>query len=333
MVSQDYRQQLVEIQDLMRKGQDDQAMSRIKSLFSKTQKKDVDLKAWLYLQEGKIYRKRRHYHYALHALERSKALKRNKEVGKLIKRIEMKLHSIQHERSEMNSYRDSRDTGIASQFTGQIKIAYIYLDDQRWSQWSGKNRSRNRIHLNRVIQWYRNKAAEYGIQDLSFSVRYFILKPKGKLSVDVVQNFRFFSRATKQLASQLGFKTVDQFYADLKSGNPEAEIALVFHANSDARSFARVCRAGVKSSRCHNEYAMVTSKIGDWTLEYAQAHEILHLFGARDLYNIREARDYAVTDVMNYISSDLQYSDISPITAWAIGWQDELPQTPFKVEH
>lgn len=333
MVSQDYSEQLAEIQSLMKKRDYDQAMSRIKSLFVKAQKKDVDLKAWLYLQEGKIHRKRRHFHYALEALDSSRFLKKNKDVLRLIKWTEMELNSVQHERSEKDAYTDSRNTGMAKKFIGPIQVAYIYLDDQRWSRWSGKNRSRNRVHLNRVIQWYREKAERYGVSDLTFNVRYFILKPRGELSVDEVRNYGFYSRATKQLVSQLGFKTVDDFYKDLKSGNPDTQIAIVFHANNDARSFARSCRAGFSSRRCHHEFAMVTSKVSNWTLEYAQAHEILHLFGAKDLYNIRKARDYAVTDVMNYISSDLTYSDISPITAWAIGWQNELPKTPFKVEH
>ncbi|MCW9017774.1 MAG: hypothetical protein OQJ89_12460, partial [Kangiellaceae bacterium] len=62
-----------------------------------------------------------------------------------------------------------------------------------------------------------------------------------------------------------------------------------------------------------------------------QAHEMLHVFGADDLYSIKGAREYAVTDIMNYQSKKLSDSQIHPVTAYAIGWQKEPPKSPFKI--
>lgn len=67
-------------------------------------------------------------------------------------------------------------------------------------------------------------------------------------------------------------------------------------------------------------------------IEQVQAHEILHVFGADDLYHISKAKNFAVTDIMNYYSSDINYATIDPITAWAIGWRG-LPIVPFNVEN
>ncbi len=99
--------------------------------------------------------------------------------------------------------------------------------------------------------------------------------------------------------------------------------------------FARTCPASAQYQGCKYEYVMLTEKMNanhqSWAMTQTQSHEMLHLFGAADLYNINQAKDFAVTDLMNYYSSDLKYADITPITAWAIGW-GELPPTPFKVD-
>ncbi len=80
---------------------------------------------------------------------------------------------------------------------------------------------------------------------------------------------------------------------------------------------------------------MLTEKMNhnafSWATQQVQSHEILHLFGASDLYNIKAAKNYAMTDLMNYYSQELKYATIEPITAWAIGWAN-LPKTPFNVE-
>ena len=57
----------------------------------------------------------------------------------------------------------------------------------------------------------------------------------------------------------------------------------------------------------------------------------MHVFGAADLYNIKNATNYAVTDIMNYQSKQLQNSDVASITAYAIGWQEKPPNAPFTI--
>ena len=68
------------------------------------------------------------------------------------------------------------------------------------------------------------------------------------------------------------------------------------------------------------------------SMGYAQAHEALHLFGADDLYNIEQARYYAVRDIMNYPASILDASTIDDITAYSIGLTDQKPKTPFEIK-
>lgn len=66
-------------------------------------------------------------------------------------------------------------------------------------------------------------------------------------------------------------------------------------------------------------------------IHYAQAHEMMHVFGAADLYNIKDAGRYSVTDIMNFQSKQLENSNIEPITAYAIGWRKKPPMAPFDI--
>jgi hypothetical protein len=68
------------------------------------------------------------------------------------------------------------------------------------------------------------------------------------------------------------------------------------------------------------------------SLQYAQAHESLHLFGADDLYNISNAKYYAVRDIMNYPSSLLQANTLEALTAWSVGLDTHKPATPFRIK-
>ena len=66
------------------------------------------------------------------------------------------------------------------------------------------------------------------------------------------------------------------------------------------------------------------------------AHEILHVFGAHDLYNgeeySREVTDYIAAsypdEIMRSVAGEGKISEqISRITAYHLGWIDEIPET------
>ena len=68
------------------------------------------------------------------------------------------------------------------------------------------------------------------------------------------------------------------------------------------------------------------------TADATYAHEVLHLFGAGDLYfpydtdsgRKREAQAQFPNDVMLRVDYDLKGLDIGEFTAYRIGWRDQL---------
>ncbi|MCO4787435.1 MAG: hypothetical protein KC467_16155 [Marinomonas atlantica] len=321
----------VEIEKLMAGGNYDVAMEKIESSLTLDLKNDPQGAAWLYKTQSTIYLKRRHLHHAIAAADKSLELKPNAWLKKSRARWMNGLNSSQHERTDYDYYHNYRNRGISTTLDGKINVAYIYLDDGRWSQWTLKNRARNTTHMARVEGWLREQASGYGVNNIQLNVRYFMLKPKKTITPSGVRGRHYMSQNLERLSHQLGFPNGFAFIREIRGPDPDTKVAIVFHANAKARSFARICHSSTTKHNCIEEYVMLTADINHWKLEFTQAHEFLHLFGAADLYNIKKAKNYAVTDVMNYTSSDLKYANILPITAWAVGW-GKLPKTPFKVE-
>ena len=130
--------------------------------------------------------------------------------------------------------------------------------------------------------------------------------------------------------SKLGFDTPSQFLKKMKQEEQADNAMLFLHLNKQARSFALPCTY----RWCEEEYTFILEPIKDprWqSLHYTIAHEGLHLFGADDLYNIENAKSYATNDIMHYASRYLEDSEIDSLTAYAIGWSDFKPHTPFPI--
>lgn len=310
----------------------DDAMPLISKLLKNTTETETPLKAWLLTEQGRIFQQRRHFHHAINAYKQAKHYMRDtKHHSQHIKHLQAIIDGMQTERHLNSHYLDARNIGMARQLKHQVTIAYFYLDDNKWTKWSAKTRQQNQLNLEQVTQWYKEQAAEYGIDNLDIKVRYFFIRSPNGIAKEWLRAPAFFSQAQHLITQQLGYQNFTEFSQVLTADSPFHQLALVFHANNQSRSFASVCH-----NRCHTEYVMLTEKMNNnpfaWATSQVQSHEILHLFGAMDLYTIRQAKDFAVTDLMNYYSQSLKYATIDPITAWAIGWQAHLPKTPFKVD-
>ncbi|TKB50262.1 hypothetical protein FCL40_03620 [Ferrimonas sediminicola] len=323
---------LAQIIELVEQERADAAYEAIAGLLPEITTAEV--KQYLYKLRAKIEVDRRHYHYAAASLTLAQQAGDHSMVtADRIDQLKGWIGKMQQERALDDGYRDARNNGIAGELKGQVTILYLYLNDNRWSKWSGRERQQNRQYLQQVTGWYQRRAQEYGLAKPSFDTRFFFLTaPKG-ITKEWLRSKRFFSDAQQLIARQLGYGSMKEF-VDTKA--PSGEVALVFHSNGEARSFALSCRNKQTAPQCHYEYAMLTEKVSPGArhtfIPQVQAHEMLHLFGAADLYRIRNARDYAVTDIMNYYSDTLGHATIDPITAWSIGWA-QVPDAPFEIEN
>lgn len=327
--------QITAISNLLSAKSYDAALSAIDSEIAK-QKQNPTLSnallAWLYETKAVIHANRYHFHFAIAAMKQSFALQQSVQKTKHIDDWQAYIDNNQTERNKRTRYISGNNLGLAKTLTNKITVAYIYINDNANHEWTAQRRLLNQTLFDNVLAFYQREGERYQQGKLDIDVRYFVMRsPKG-IGKNMLRKYGTFTFLQQHFLQQSNYRDFDEFIADLQ-GKEQREVAIVFHTNHQARSYAFRCKKNDGS--CGFEHAMLTEDISlkkqAWLIPQVQAHEILHLFGADDLYQIRQAKDFAVTDIMNYHSRELRYASIDPITAWAIGWR-ERPQTPFNVE-
>jgi hypothetical protein len=325
-----------EVNLLIEQKQFDAAISLIEQELSSTKSLEEPRKCvWLLERQADVHEYAYHFHYAIDSLKRANKIKYKKHNQDRIEHWQDYINRHQKERHLKDSYHSGLSNGMSAELSGQVNIAYVYIEDRQNNKWTGKRRLENQASIDRVLDWYKREAKKYGKPAPTFKVRYFVIQSPRGVEKSWLRKTSTFSYLTELLLKHTKYTHFDQFLRFMQGGNNQENVALIFHSNFQNRSYASRCHSKDIARHCKYEYVMLTEDIANkkfsWVIPQVQAHEILHLFGAADLYNIKQAKDYAVTDVMNYYSSDLTYSTIEPITAWAIGWQTK-PHAPFRAE-
>jgi len=324
---------------------------------------DKSILRLLHILAAEIHQSRWHFTYAIKSLNKAQRLVFDSQVSKDIKRLRSHLSQIDQERGLKTQYIATKNTGPSKYLNGRILVAYVFVDDGLSTRWSNKTKFKSLQVLQSTQSWQIEKAKQYNISGIEFVNRTYVAR-KNPLLKQLKSNkmnlprtkvetvtFKSSNKAINQFVistmNSLGAKDVNEFLLKEMKKNQVTQAVLILHTNQDQRSFARRCGYthqrqiqvnGVNKtelfSNCTDEYVMLMEKVkrNRWDkLHYAQAHEVMHVFGAADLYNIKNAINYAVTDIMNYQSKQLQNSDVASITAYAIGWQEKQPNAPFTI--
>ena len=204
-------------------------------------------------------------------------------------------------------------------------MAYVFVDDGIKTRWSNKTKQRSLQIMSQVQHWQREKAKIFNINNIEFINKTFVARRNPRFKT--VNNVTFKSSATDiamfvdSIAESLGEKSIGDFIEKQIKVSGAEQGVVYLHTNIEQRSFAQRCaythqrkfysNGQYKTemfSDCKNEYVMLMEKVkrNRWDkMHYTQAHEMMHVFGAADLYNIKNASHYAVTDIMNLQSKRL----------------------------
>ncbi|WP_163936130.1 hypothetical protein [Paraferrimonas sp. SM1919] len=286
-------------------------------------------KGVLISQLADIYKSRYHFYKAMTLL--SKYESSYPEFSSKIKGINSQFESWQSERNTNLGYRSGRGNGTTGHMKGKVNVVYVHISDRKSKNklWNTQLINRNKGNLSSVKDWLLQQAHLYNVSnfDINFHIHAVALHKGITSKWFRTQGFEFYFKSV--FAKDIGFENSQQMLKHY-SNNGRNEVAFVFHLNYSERSWAYRC--GAETGYCNFlEFAMITEKPEDKYTPQVIAHEILHLFGSPDLYLIPYAKHFATTDVMNYYSSDLKWSAISPVTAWVIGWSEEHGKVPFKI--
>ena len=288
-------------------------------------KTHLHLRLWQYADAKMALTKAMHYASAKQYLELQK---QSDWLDNIVERSNI-------ERNKFSSYTASPNVGPSGKFTGEIGIIHLFLQDKSSKDWGLKQRTISLTAMDNAKDWFKSEADKYG-KSVDFKQRVYLIDRNPaikRLSLGTnKKQYRYANAIVKLAVNQLGEKTVLGFLYKHKKLMQVNEVMLLVHLNMKGRSFAKRCLF-----RCAamGEYTYILEEavIKKWqSMEYAQAHESLHLFGADDLYNIKQSTYFATRDIMNYQSKYLDASVIEPVTAYSIGLITEKPETPFKIK-
>ena len=270
------------------------------------------------------------------ALEYAKTRDEKNKLSMLLNEAQRVLEAVNDERAQRQVYLASPHSGPAASLTGKVVLIYLFIKDKNSGDWSLRNRTHTINTWQRVEKWITNKAEAYGSK-LDFSKRLFLLDRQpdiNRLRVgDVSQQFMNVEQVVNTVARHFGYSDILAFTNKIKQEEQADQAIVILHLAKGGRSFASRCMGYCGKGNSEFVFLMEQTNTKHWqALEYAQAHESLHLFGADDLYNISKARNYAIHDIMNYPSSLLWGSSMEDITAYATGLKKNPPNAPFKIK-
>ena len=223
-----------------------------------------------------------------------------------------------------------RQNGSAGALLGPVVLYNLFVDDQQ-SSWSKEDRDRARSRMQAATDFLSLHARKYGkkidiIQDYQDG-----LKLDRELPTDMFVDPGW----TEAVFKLTGASSGNDLVARLKKKHKVEDVLLIIHVNKKATSYSLSYYDGIDPVYAA-ERVVCFFRYGDGRPSAAAtyAHEILHGFGAGELYfpfdetNDRKKRGQLLfpNDVMQRVDYDLSQLNVGAYTAFRVGWLNKLPE-------
>ncbi len=221
--------------------------------------------------------------------------------------------------------------GSAVTLFGKVYVLSIFIsEDGKWGA-EAKNQAYQKLY--QAQNWLTLQAKRYGISNLSFENGNFGLEKDiivSPISTDIKK-----VDWTYSVLTNVGYTSPLQFYDwFLKNKSHCSSCICLIFANKNGRSFAVPFKPDVDKKKYFVEGAMIFQNYdsGNETAAATIAHEILHLYGAFDLYQHPSARTNDVeayakklfpNDIMLRVSYNINELVVDKLTAYLVGFSQE----------
>jgi len=202
-------------------------------------------------------------------------------------------------------YLENKNEGRCAELIGDVLVTVVLVSDKD-SKWDSSSTAALKASLANQEKTLESAAAKYG-KELDITYSYITASYSGSISSgdypDVWQNTTI---------SSLGFTSVYKAQEELDLSNDADSNPIAFMLNKPGRAYA-----DSRSSLYDTErLTLFSSDIS------AFSHELCHLYGAADFYFPASVEELAGKYLPESIMS--RGSVIDPVTAFIIGWDEEL---------
>lgn len=243
-------------------------------------------------------------------------------------------------RRSQTEYIVAREKGTARHLFERCLLIHIFVSSKDTLDWSAEGKVRVASAVESAKNWIKKQALQYNINNLEFADDVIFVDRYLPVARLITPNFGsqeyndFLKEWSSLLIYAMGYKSWNAFIKEKEEQFNADNSCVFFHINCKGRSYAisQIQRfSGILSGRMPGrniEYSFVfaVNKHGYilWQ-EPVYAHEMFHMFGADDLYDIKGAENYYVYDIMNLMRMDIDNNMVSPLTAYAVSWTGRRP--------
>lgn len=248
----------------------------------------------------------------------------------------------QEENNELSLFLQSREgyqQGTNCDLQGNIKVHLFFVDDQE-SQWDKETVEQfTNKQILPGLNFLEEEAKYYGVA-LDFSVQSHTtgfktgnpIRYNGKISKIANHTLDIFDN----IAAQFGFESSGEMYAELYGQNNCSEVIFLSIVNKDGISYAL--------KQCDGDFYNPILEFGvvfknDFNKNFdidenthaavSVAHEILHVYGAVDMYTPIETKEMLESvyprDIMLLNYSNIDDLVVGDYTAYSVGWKNQAP--------
>lgn len=226
------------------------------------------------------------------------------------------------------------ELGVNKDLKDKIKVHLFFINDNE-SSWDEETIS---AYMNKQItpglKYLESQASRFGISLNLSTVKY---KTDSHLKYNgVISKRTETADIMNRIAVQLGYENQEKLQQDLANENPYGEVILMAVVNKDGISYTSSQATGSPGGISNIEYCVVfTSYLNknfgiDQNTHMAAtvAHEILHLYGAEDIYEDtykETAKQLCPDDIMLLDYLNIEQMKVSKYTAYSMGWSKTSP--------
>lgn len=234
-------------------------------------------------------------------------------------------------------------TGSAGVLEGKSVLVSIYIADSQ-TRWSEKDKNEASKKVMSAVRYIKKQAKKYGKDVIIVADRKkekeicYHYQTKWKIKDSNKSQMKLYKEMKKFIEEEIDVAAIRQKYGT-------DSIGFLFHVNKSGLSSTMVHYIQDETKYFYECCTLFSKYEKKPEGASTYAHEILHLFGARDLYE-KSLPDGILSSFVKYVEkkfpNDIMYStytmsgkqlkygiknEISRITAYFLGWRDKIPET------
>jgi hypothetical protein len=220
-----------------------------------------------------------------------------------------------------------RDNGSCRVLAGKVVLTNIFVSDPE-SEWDRQQRREVRRRMAQALKFIHRQSARYG-QTLQFHQTKFSFAYQDPIPTRLGADPAW----TQQVIESAAGESPNDLAARLRRELAADGVLIVLHVNKSARSYNLTYYQSIDCNyRAERIVCFAKYEDDRQTAAGSYAHEILHAFGAGELYfpyDETDSRKQVAArlfpqDIMYRVEYQLRDLEIGDYTAYRIGWIDTL---------